>query len=139
MIYLVLDSSGLFIESGSLKGSLTSLGQYDDCLNIKSPIYDNEQFNQIKGKYCLAKLILPMPKHGLYNKSDFQSINYISQLPTSHHHMKLFMYGWSLLSSIDSIYQFGICIPNSCKAEDAEKIFNKCMLQNTNYNSFFFK
>ena len=39
-----------------LRRIYTTLGQYHNCLNIKSPIYDNEQFNQIKGKYCLAKI-----------------------------------------------------------------------------------
>ena len=107
-----------------LRGSLTNLGQYDECLSIKNPIYNDEQIQQIKGKYCLAKLILPFPKYGSYNQTDFQHVNFTTL--ASH------QYNMGLLFDVlhhymGTVYAFGICIPNSCKAKDVEKVLNKCM------------
>ena len=107
-----------------LRGSQSSLGQYDECLSIKSPIYNDEQIQQIKGKYCLAKLILPLPEYGSYNQSDFQNVD--STIPASNQiNMGLFVNTFNIMGG--TLYQFGICIPNSCKAEDVEKVLNKCM------------
>ena len=119
-----MDSTGLFFDSGILRGSLSSLGQYDECLSIKSPIYNDEQIQQIKGKYCLANLILPLPKYGSYNQSDFQNID--STIPASHQiNMGLFVNTLNIMGG--TLYSFGICIPNTCRAEDVENVLNKCM------------
>ena len=119
-----MDSSGIFFDSGMLRGSLTNLGQYDECLSIKSPIYNDEQIQQIKGKYCLAKLILPFPKYGSYNQSDFQNANFTI---SASHQIDMGLLFDTLNRFMKTLYQFGICIPNSCKAEDVEKVLNKCM------------
>ena len=107
-----------------LRGSLTNLGQYDECLSIKSPIYNDEQIQQIKGKYCLANLILPLPEFVSYNHTDFQRGDSIVSESDQHNMRLLFD---TLNQFMKTLYQFGICIPNSCKAEDVEKVLNKCM------------
>ena len=119
-----MDSSGIFFDSGILRGTGTNFGQYDECLNIKSPIYNDENIHQIKGKYCFAKLILPLPKYDSYNDSDFQDFNFT--IPVSYqYNMKLL---FDTLNDIKgTLYRFGICIPNTCQVEDIEEILNKCM------------
>ena len=119
-----MDSSGIFVGSGLLRGSGTNLGEYDECLSIKSPIYNDEEIKQIKGKYCLAKLILPLPKSGSYNQLDFQDVDFT--IYKSHEiNMGLFFDGFH--QHMESLYSFGICIPNTCRAEDVEEILNKSM------------
>ena len=119
-----MDSSARFFDSGILRGSKTSLGEYDECLSIKSPIYNDEEIHQIKGKYCLAKLILPLPKFGSYNQSDFEHFH--SNTTASYQiDIELLINTFHQYNVI--LYQFGICIPNTCRAEDIEEILNKCM------------
>ena len=43
---------------GLLSGVTSFLGDYDQCLSVKSPENANEEFN---GQYCLLRPILPLP------------------------------------------------------------------------------
>ena len=54
-----MDSYGSIMPSGMLEGVLADFGEYYECLNIVSPIF--EDINNIKGKYCLMNITLPFP------------------------------------------------------------------------------
>ena len=93
-------------------------------MSIKSPIYNDEQIQQIKGKYCLANLIIPLPAFGTYNHSDFQrGDSTISE--SNQHNMRLLFDTLHVFWA--TIYRVGICIPNTCKVKDVENVLNKCM------------
>lgn len=53
-----MDASG-HLPSGSLDGTLTDLGDYDQCLDVKQP--RRNKHSEIKGQYCTLELkpILP--------------------------------------------------------------------------------
>ena len=58
---LVLDSSGRPLSSGVLHGTITDLGDYDQCLGIN--VNDEERDEpMIVGQYCLAKFSVPVPR-----------------------------------------------------------------------------
>lgn len=58
---LVLDSSGRPLSSGVLHGTITDLGDYDQCLGIN--VNDEESDEpMIVGQYCLAKFSVPVPR-----------------------------------------------------------------------------
>src|SRR5690625_6159159 len=44
------------VPSGALEGILSTIGLYEECVNIESPMV---KWNDIRGKYCLAKVHLP--------------------------------------------------------------------------------
>ncbi|XP_054720749.1 uncharacterized protein LOC129230376 [Uloborus diversus] len=54
--YKMLDSSGRFPE-GFLSGTLTSLGNYEECVNI----HVNETKLKLQGQYCTISLNPPIP------------------------------------------------------------------------------
>lgn len=56
--FLVIDASGR-VPSGSLEGTLTDLGDYDQCLDVMQP--KRNKHTEIKGQYCTLELkpILP--------------------------------------------------------------------------------
>lgn len=53
----VLDSSGRFPE-GFLQGTLTALGNYQECIDINV----NETKLKLQGQYCIVNLLPPMPE-----------------------------------------------------------------------------
>lgn len=58
---LVLDSSGRPLSSGVLHGTITDLGDYDQCLDIN--VNDEERDEPMfVGQYCLAKFSVPVPR-----------------------------------------------------------------------------
>ncbi|XP_035207696.1 uncharacterized protein LOC118182460 [Stegodyphus dumicola] len=55
-VYQLLDSSGRFPE-GFLSGTVTSLGNYEECVKLKV----NETKFKMQGQYCTLNLIPPVP------------------------------------------------------------------------------
>lgn len=49
----MVDASGR-IPSGSLDGTLTDLGDYDQCLDVTQP--KRSKHNEIQGQYCTLEL-----------------------------------------------------------------------------------
>jgi hypothetical protein len=63
LVELVFDSSGRPFGAGSLDGTITSLGDYDQCLSIET---DSRTDPMFVGQYCILKYKLalpPKPKH----------------------------------------------------------------------------
>lgn len=106
---IVLDSNGHF-PSGLLSGTLTSLGDYDQCLSVRNNQYD------ILGKYCLLKLRPSLPKKQkvVTFKNRFINLNG-TRLQNS----------WIDNNIVEQMYSFyfyhiinGICVPSSCSEND---------------------
>ena len=57
LFFLVLDASGRFPE-GFLHGTLTALGNYEECVEINV----NETKLKLQGQYCTVHLLPPMPE-----------------------------------------------------------------------------
>ncbi|XP_044739782.1 nose resistant to fluoxetine protein 6-like [Chrysoperla carnea] len=103
----MMDASSKF-QAGIYFGNIADLGAFDECLQI-----DNEN-EQIKGKYCLTKLQIPV----IFNRST----NQVQRL-------------WNHLNDnelpetfagppTDSVLRWSICIPDGCTAEDIETHLN---------------
>ncbi|XP_054163730.1 uncharacterized protein LOC128961509 [Oppia nitens] len=110
-----IDSMG-GIPSGILEGVLSSIGEYNECLDIKSPA--NSQI-AITGQYCLAKPIIPHPKRHTYKSGE--PFNNLFSLPDQF-----------VDEVIDALYlvngsliNIGICIPSTCKPSDVENAINQ--------------
>lgn len=96
----VVDSSGK-TPSGFMEATVTSLGDYDECLEIQSPksIQDD-----IRGKYCLID-IFPM---GYRNRQKGRKDGKITLNQMQHFN--------------SSAYYFGLCFPSKCSTIDVKKI-----------------
>ena len=59
----MFDSSGRPFAAGSLDGTITSLGAYDQCLSIEKEVdvLDDNSIGFI-GQYCILKYKLALPK-----------------------------------------------------------------------------
>jgi hypothetical protein len=124
----VFDSFGRFPPPGFAEGIQSSFGDYDQCLEIKSPNFkDSKQF---EGQYCLLKLILPFPTQESYKEGEpvHQEFELRSQ---SLRNFKLEKY-ISVKNFIETInrwngtfYRFGICMPSVCSGREVENMVNK--------------
>lgn len=116
------------IPSGLLDGALSSVGNYKQCLNIKSPpSAENDDRTIITGKYCLAKPIIPHPDRN--DNRRFRSINQKSPSSSSAFNPGIpdrfldelsdFLYLFN-----GSLINIGICLPATCSANEIEHTFN---------------
>ena len=69
--FVVPDSFGHVIPTGMLRGHISSFGEYDQCINIKSPLLDSGR--HVYGQYCQVHFRSPFPPMSAYNSS-FESI-----------------------------------------------------------------
>jgi hypothetical protein len=122
---------GRFPPPGFAEGLYSSLGDYDECLDITSPPNESNLLSSsiIKGQYCLSKMILPFPSEESYREGEpvekpFESnISYKNDL-----NLYKFTSTKSLIEKLNqsngSIYNFGLCIPSVCRAEEIENLLN---------------
>jgi hypothetical protein len=120
------------------EGRLASFGQYDECIDIKSP---PEAQNIIFGQYCTLSLIIPFPSlkshsseyEEIFNERIIQN-EYSKYLITILEDIKVDNYFKVnlLLEIMDVMNAFegqslrlGICIPHTCRPQDIEKAVNK--------------
>lgn len=93
----MIDSSGK-IPAGFTEGTVTSLGDYDECLEIASPKADD-----VQGKYCLVD-IFPMGYKNRTKRTDGKiSLNSMQHFNAS-------------------AYYFGLCFPSKCSTQDVKKL-----------------
>lgn len=112
--FQMIDASGK-LPVGFLKGTMTALGNYEECINIDI----NERRLKVQGQYCLVDVTPPLPKWRpfmslhlpvpeLMNISSPDSvITYISRFA---HNL--------YIASIKT----GLCVPSSCSKDDADKL-----------------
>ena len=124
------------MPSGLLSGVLTSYGEYDQCLAIKSPDSDHSNDSAIYGKYCLVRPYLPFP--------DFKELENIQELQFLGDEMNNLMKDnlkeklnvikllitYNMLSKRLYLFNLGICIPSKCSASDLQNALNKGLKNN---------
>lgn len=99
--------------AGLRTGAMTSFGEYDQCLDIKSPM--NGERDPIYGKYCLVRIY--MTEQNVTELVATQPEMDINQL-------KLLMI-YNLFADKFYIFNWGICIPSQCSAQDLLNFLNK--------------
>jgi hypothetical protein len=123
-----MDAMGKFPPSGLLEGVLSSFGEYEECLNIKSPPDENKSI--LKGQYCLTKVILPYPAKDSYRNGEPAYQEYGIGLQYAQEwniqHMNTVEDKIQRLNIIEGIiYRLGICIPSVCTAQEFETALNR--------------
>jgi len=97
----VIDSSGRF-PIGILDGTLASTGDYDQCIDVKTPSDVKIPF---VGQYCTAKLILPLDINARYPNDSFYDT-------------AMFMFRKHLTPSVYNAF----CVPSICSVNDVKTI-----------------
>ncbi|XP_076365804.1 nose resistant to fluoxetine protein 6-like [Tachypleus tridentatus] len=115
----MMDATGK-IPSGILRGSLTALGDFDQCLNINV----NTSNLSFRGKYCSVEfkpLMPPSPR--MLQKIQPLFDNFTSSDKFFH----------ELTNNINFFYilsyRVGICVPSSCLQEEVYKVAQKVASQ----------
>ncbi|XP_027204153.2 nose resistant to fluoxetine protein 6-like [Dermatophagoides pteronyssinus] len=129
-----------FLPSGLLEGVMSMFGVYEECINIESPMV---KWNDIRGKYCLAKIRLPFLSPLFPTLNDEFSQNYqlrsIDDLFTYNGRKSLyarinrdFDYSnnkFKLLQMLNmfngSNLRIGLCFPSTCSSFELERAINK--------------
>lgn len=133
-----------FVPSGLFEGLLSSFGLYEECLSIESPMV---KWNDIRGKYCLAKVYLPFMNPSFPEQSDLEfaegkSDGSIELSKLSNYAKKKALFErlnvnfeminnkLKLLQMINmlngSYYRVGLCFPSTCSSSELEQAINKC-------------
>ena len=106
-----------------LEGCLSSVGDYEECLNIKSPV-EQVSASQLQsaifsGQYCWAKPVIPHPDRGTYRIGDNLAKDRFG-LPA-----KLVDEIVDILYLFNgSFFNIGLCIPSTCSATEIENAIN---------------
>ena len=106
--YPFIDSSGK-IPDGILDGTLTSLGDYDQCLSIRMTQDGHRDDNSemlLTGKYCVLKF-MPAAKEGRHANSSL-----LQQVRRNSHVFE------------DFKISIGTCLPDSCQESDIKNIYS---------------
>ncbi|XP_076347577.1 nose resistant to fluoxetine protein 6-like isoform X2 [Tachypleus tridentatus] len=112
----MLDATGK-LPAGLLEGSLTSLGSYDECININSSPGTDQQI--ITGQYCSVQFrpFLPKRKYKYYSiVVRPESLTNVSQQGRMLYDIAQnaqFFYSFS--------YRLGVCLPSACSRTDVFK------------------
>ncbi|XP_015907619.1 O-acyltransferase like protein-like [Parasteatoda tepidariorum] len=111
----MVDANGR-LPSGSLEGTLTDLGEYDQCLDVEQP-KRNKHVN-IRGKYCTLELkpTLPALQNSVTLNTkvlDFGNIPIDSVLSDFAHGSALFHF---------MVMRIGVCVPSPCVADDIREM-----------------
>ena len=115
----MLDSNGHF-PSGMMSGTLSSLGDYDQCLSVET----SDQ--SIRGQYCLLKIKSDLPeKKGIITFKD----RYINLNGTDLQNTWIESY---VVKNLYNFYYFsimnGICVPSVCARDDLVTLAKQCKI-----------
>lgn len=132
------------LPTGTIEGVLSSVGLYEECINIASPMV---KWNDIRGKYCLAKVRLPFMDPSFPEPSDLEiesrplnksiDINRLSSYAKKKLLLEKLNVDFDILNNKlkllqminmlkGSYYRVGLCFPSTCSASELERAFNKC-------------
>ncbi|XP_054158436.1 uncharacterized protein LOC128956747 [Oppia nitens] len=135
--YKFLDASGK-IPAAILEGVLTSFGDYDQCLAIKSSelINTNNEDNSrqhIYGRYCLIRPYVQIndyriiediaKKYLLTNNENYFNLT-IGDIKKHLNTLKI-LSTLNLLSNNFYLFNYGLCIPSQCDKHDIKSALNK--------------
>ena len=116
---------GRFPSPGFIEGLTSSFGDFDECLDSKTPELMEQQF---EGKYCLLNVKLPYPD---LNKLGDEPVNkekyQIKLFDYFHMHQFNSIRAMTELLGLSngSIYNLGICIPSVCSPDEISDVLNK--------------
>lgn len=118
-----LDSYGRR-EDGFLAGTLSSLGNFDQCLKIRATDDAISEEDEFSGKYCLAQVKPPLPEQSKDGRFTFKSslLNYAG---TELENTYLEEWGSFAHELYSNAYTIGMCIPSTCQSKDIAKILNE--------------
>ncbi|GIX86225.1 NRF domain-containing protein [Caerostris darwini] len=111
----MVDSSGR-LPSGTLEGTLTDLGDYDQCLDVVQP--KKAKHMDIQGQYCTLEVQPVLPElHSRVSMNtkvlDFGNISTDSVLSDLSHGSALFHL---------MVMRIGVCVPSPCVADDIQAL-----------------
>lgn len=162
---LVLDAWA-HIPSGLMSGVMSSFGEFEQCIGIRSGVQNEDSGRRIYGKYCPVQMRLPTPKLDQFNPS-FEAILNADprvkmvkemalkfqpediQLKDVKAEPRLFM-GFKLAQAMSELGEvmrgavgfYGTCFPASCSAKDIEQLFNfsklKTILNIISFNFIYY-
>jgi hypothetical protein len=119
---------GHFLPSGLAEGVVSSFGEYNECLDIKSP-KNEENKDVIAGQYCLMKIILPFPSKESYREVEPVIQNIIRNKFAKETNLEIFSAVKSFIVGLNlakgAVYRLGICIPSVCSAHEIETMINR--------------
>lgn len=123
------------IPTGLTNGLITSFGEYDLCLNVKSDSTDaSEESQVVYGKYCLLRPYIDV-SHGI----TFDQIDWFSLLnnETQTQLKQLAITNWNKLKTVMAmagmtkkfhLFHLGVCVPSQCTVSDIDKVYYKGIL-----------
>lgn len=118
-IFVVLHSNSFLhappVTSSLIDESLSSLGNFDQCLSIDTFETRTSKFPIIKPKYCLVHLLTPSLPYELPFPAPSKSEDYFLNL--AHRWAK----GRNRLTMLA-----GICLPASCSSKKIQFLLEKC-------------
>ncbi|XP_054159959.1 nose resistant to fluoxetine protein 6-like [Oppia nitens] len=123
------DASGK-LAAGLTQGVITSFGDYDQCLQIKSPD-SNGNRHTIYGKYCLVKPYIDYPNFKVLEKFlKFSFLTNESNVMTKKemmNNLNLFklLFAYNLVAKRFYFYHYGLCMPSTCSANDLTNALQK--------------
>jgi len=122
-----MDSTGS-IPSGILDGVYSNFGDFDECLEISSPIKSKEP--TIEGKYCLMKIIVPFPKSYSYEGEEKKNrLTEIMKIVLKNNELKKLLTIGKMINGMNimngSTFHLGICIPSNCNPKEVENSINQ--------------
>lgn len=139
MTFAVPDSFAHTVPTGLLRGQLSSFGEFDECIGIKSPPQENGRF--IYGKYCqlhfasffpklkdydasFERIIESHPQYGnlLWLAKQANADNYLAGM------LKKLIEGTHALKY--RLYHYGVCFPHTCTSADIQELFTTRKLFN---------
>jgi hypothetical protein len=120
-------------------GLINRIGEYDQCLSVESPPDYSKEIPIIRGQYCKAQIVFPMPANEDWNINEpfdnylneiFNNIetngSFIKNLlnngvtPTV---VQLMVQGLNLIH--DEVEFVGLCVPSGCQAKHLQEAINK--------------
>ena len=121
------------IPTGLTNGVITSFGEYDLCLNVKSDDQVDASDNRpvVHGKYCLIRPYIDVSDGIAVENIDMFSLlnnetqsHLISLSQTNRNKLKILM---TMAGMNDKFYMMhiGICVPSQCSITDINNIYGK--------------
>lgn len=112
--YQMIDASGRF-PAGFLHGTLTSLGNYEECVAINV----NETKLKVLGQYCILQLIPPMPIWKPFSSAHLTMPEVMNiSSPDS-----LITYLMGIIHNLHvTTAKIGLCTPAKCTLDDINKL-----------------
>ncbi|CAG2100946.1 unnamed protein product [Medioppia subpectinata] len=112
---------------GLTQGSLNTYGNYEQCLDVKSPATTGIPFT---GKYCFVKVITP------YDRENRKIKPFITN---STHEFKHYLYGMSdIINDYIRVFngetnRMGVCVPSTCQPSELQEAINEVQFPLTRF------